>query len=245
MRAPLANFGVLLSLIVAGGASRALAVKCSEITNRKVCKSAAYKKTCSWSKGKKKCKGKRKACGSLAKKNCRKSKYHNFCQWSFATEACRKVKCEEIDAKRDCKSKRVAGKRGCEWKDDACAVGSDSEDAPADSGAFEEDTDSGEFEDSDPDSDSRSDSDSGSGSDSGAVDCDELARGDTGGDTASGGQLDGGMGAIVIGSGCTFTTTQAPADGDRSEHEGFPGRRLADARRAAPPLVKERQPPVR
>ena len=69
------------------------------------------------------------------------------------------------------------------------------------------------------------------------VGCDELARGDTGGDTASGGQLDGGMGAIVIGSGCTFTTTQAPADGDRSEHEGFPGRRLADARAAAQPRL--------
>ena len=232
MRAPLANFGVLLSVIVAGGASRALAVKCSEFTSREVCKSAANKSTCSWSKGKKKCKGKRKACGSLAsKKKCHKSKYHNRCQWSFANEACRKVKCEEIDAKKDCKSKRVADKKGCEWKDGACAVGS--EDAGAGAVVGETTTTSAFAGGS---GDGPSDSGPDSGSDSGVVGCDELARGDTGGDTASGWQ-NGGIGEPILGSGCTKTTTQAPADGDRSEHQGLPSRRLADARAAAQPRL--------
>ena len=236
MRAPLANFGVLLSVIVAGGASRALAVKCSEFTSREVCKSAANKSTCSWSKGKEKCKGKRKACGSLAsKKKCRKSKYHNRCQWSFANEACRKVKCEEIDAKKDCKSKRVAGKKGCEWKDGVCAVGSDSEDAGAGAvvGAT---TTTSAFAGGSGDGPSDSDSDPDSDSDSGVVDCDELARGDTGGDTVSGWE-NGGIGDIIPHSGCTKTTTQAPENGDRNVHVGFPGRRLADARAAAQPRL--------
>ncbi|KAH8053105.1 hypothetical protein JL722_9771 [Aureococcus anophagefferens] len=47
--------------------------------------------------GVKKCKGKRKACASLAsKKKCHKSKYHNFCKWSYKKTKCRKVKCKEI-----------------------------------------------------------------------------------------------------------------------------------------------------
>jgi hypothetical protein len=102
-----------------GGARRKLsfsepAARCSAIKNRKECKNAANKDTCSWSHHKKKCKGKRKACASLAsKKKCHKTKYHNFCKWSHKKTKCRNVKCKEIDAKRDCK-------KGCEWENKQC-----------------------------------------------------------------------------------------------------------------------------
>ncbi|KAK7235138.1 hypothetical protein SO694_00143019 [Aureococcus anophagefferens] len=94
---------------------------CAAIKKRKECKNAANKDTCSWIHHKKKCKGKRKACASLAsKKKCHKSKYHNFCKWSYKKTKCRKVKCKEIDAKRDCKPSRRTSKKGCEWKNKQC-----------------------------------------------------------------------------------------------------------------------------
>ena len=89
---------------------------CSDITSREVCKNAANKADCSWSKSREKCKSKRKKCAEVKnKKTCHKKKYANICAWSFKKEKCRNAKCEEIDDKRDCMSEG-ARKRGCKWK---------------------------------------------------------------------------------------------------------------------------------
>jgi len=88
---------------------------CSDITSREVCKNAANKADCSWSKSREKCKSKRKKCAEVKnKKTCRKKKYENICAWSHKKDECRNAKCEEIDDERDCTSKR-ARKKGCAW----------------------------------------------------------------------------------------------------------------------------------
>merc|ERR1719482_1415545 len=89
---------------------------CSDITSREVCKNAANKADCSWSKSREKCKSKRKKCAEVKnKKTCRKKKYENICAWSHKKDECRNAKCEEIDDERDCMSEG-ARKRGCKWK---------------------------------------------------------------------------------------------------------------------------------
>ncbi|KAH8051223.1 hypothetical protein JL722_10922 [Aureococcus anophagefferens] len=87
-----------------------------DITSREVCKNAANKADCSWSKSREKCKSKRKKCAEVKnKKTCHKKKYANICAWSFKKEKCRNAKCEEIDDERDCMSegarKRAASGR--------------------------------------------------------------------------------------------------------------------------------------
>ncbi|KAK7247988.1 hypothetical protein SO694_00086027 [Aureococcus anophagefferens] len=100
---------------------------CSDITSREVCKNAANKADCSWSKSREKCKSKRKKCAEVKnKKTCHKKKYANICAWSFKKEKCRNAKCEEIDDERDCMSEG-ARKRGCKWKNnqERCIVDKD------------------------------------------------------------------------------------------------------------------------
>ncbi|KAH8098224.1 hypothetical protein JL720_1156 [Aureococcus anophagefferens] len=101
--------------------------RCSDITSREVCKNAANKADCSWSKSREKCKSKRKKCAEVKnKKTCHKKKYANICAWSFKKEKCRNAKCEEIDDERDCMSEG-ARKRGCKWKNnqERCIVDKD------------------------------------------------------------------------------------------------------------------------
>ena len=106
---------------------------CSDITSREVCKNAANKADCSWSKSREKCKSKRKKCAEVKnKKTCHKKKYANICAWSHKKDECRNAKCEEIDDERDCTSEG-ARKRGCAWniEEKACV-----KDAGSESGAF-------------------------------------------------------------------------------------------------------------